>query len=144
MAVCMSEWRIDWYGSFGYNERKSWGLFNVKGRTTQSWQVLTENTCKWWGSMRTFNSCQSPICHWYFIKCRTYTDMWMVSWSVGIAFVFGLIIHAVCTMFTFRMTPRSLRWASIWWCVVLFIQITGLVVHFIVMEELFGALQNYS
>jgi hypothetical protein len=144
IAVFMPEWRTDWYGSFGYGTKKSWGLFTVKGETSLTWQEISENTCRWWGSMRTFNSCQSPICHWYFVKCRVYTDMWMISWAVGFALVFGLVIHGVCTVFTFRLTPRSLRWASCWWFMAAILHISGLIAHFIMMEEQFATLQVYS
>lgn len=144
VAIITPQWRIDRYGSFGYGGSKSWGLFSILGRTEQSWQALAEKTCEWWGSMKTFNSCQNPICHWYFVKCRIYNDMHIMSYSVGGMFIIGLIIHAVCIVLTLRMTPKSFRWASIWWTVELCLHVLGLFVHFVSMEELFQGLQNYS
>lgn len=78
------------------------------------------------------------------VKCETYVDMATTSHCVAFFLCIGLVVHACCIWFTLRMTPRSLRWAAIWWFPVLVLHIGGILTHFFLFEELFGNLQYYS
>jgi len=144
-AACLiPEWRVDHMGVFGYGHRRSWGLFSVHGVTKMWWQDVQTNTCRYWGQMRVFNSCQSPICQWYQVKCRAYTDMWYVSSIIAVFFFWGLFIHAACIYMTSRMTPRMLKWAAYWWTLAIIFHAAGWIAHWLIFEDLFGRLEALS
>jgi len=143
-AIVLPQWRVDWSGSYGYGHRRSWGLFVVVGKKMQSWQAYQSFACRYWGQLRVFNDCQSPICKWYETKCRVYIDMQIVNYSVGFLFVLELIVHLVCLGLTARLTSRSLRWASSWWVVVAIAHVIAFGSHYFLMEELFADLNKES
>jgi hypothetical protein len=70
--------------------------------------------------------------------------MWMISWTTGICLAIGVIIHAACTLFMLKLTPRTLRWASCWWFVAAIIHITGLLGYYFMMEDRFSELQAFA
>lgn len=143
-ALSFSNWRQDWKGMFFSTTTRGWGLFTVSGRETLSWHTFQARSCLIWGQLNTFAACGSPICQWYELKCRVYYDMMRVNYACAVLFVVELVIHAACIVLTARMKPRTLYWASVWWWVVVFMHLIVLLVHWMLMEELFGQLTAES
>lgn len=143
-AVLMPYWHTDFVGAYGYGASRSWGLFQVSGKLKKGWHEIMTDTCRYWGRLNLFASCSSPICIWYQVKCKTYYEMSMLGYGVGFLFIVELFIHVICLAFTWKLTPRTLAWACIWWWAVIIIHISCFLLYFCISQELFGNLEALS
>eukprot|EP00928_Gymnodinium_smaydae_P089312 TRINITY_DN732_c0_g1_i1.p1 TRINITY_DN732_c0_g1~~TRINITY_DN732_c0_g1_i1.p1 ORF type:complete len:494 (-),score=78.36 TRINITY_DN732_c0_g1_i1:166-1596(-) len=139
-AIAAPAWRSDYYGSFFYAHSRNFGLFAISGWKFQFLHDMSYKTCLHHGELKLFNGCQSPICKWYGMKCRVYTDMMYTNYSTTFLLTFALIAHIVCAVFVVRMTPRMFRWASCWMKVVAVFYIGGLLLIYFMSEMFFAQL----
>lgn len=144
MAIWMPMWRVSNIGVMGYNQRRQWGLWSVSGRTQQTHAELMRSTCEYYGNLNVGGICASPICLWYRHKCYIYIDMSWVSYLAGAFFCIGLFIHILCVWWTFALTPRLLRWASIWWWISAILHIISFTFFMIMTNMFFDSLNSMS
>jgi len=143
-AVAMPQWRSSWEALIGYGTRRHWGLLAVQGRKMQLHHTMYENNCKWYGHLMLGNSCLSPICKWYQLKCHTYFDLCLYSYSAAFVILLAMLIHVLCLAWTCMLSTRSLRWAATWWPVCAFLHVGGSVFWIIITEGLFDILDEES
>lgn len=139
-AILTPNWRASWVGVLGYPHPRKWGLWAIAGAKTQYYHEYSTTTCGFYGQLNVGGLCASPICLWYKQKCSSSIDFWMVGYGVGIGFVVELIIHMLCIFWTVRLTPKFLRWASIWYPVAVVMHVGGLVAWILVTEAEFDEL----
>eukprot|EP00933_Yihiella_yeosuensis_P064850 TRINITY_DN68398_c0_g1_i1.p1 TRINITY_DN68398_c0_g1~~TRINITY_DN68398_c0_g1_i1.p1 ORF type:complete len:371 (+),score=61.97 TRINITY_DN68398_c0_g1_i1:128-1240(+) len=144
MAWVVPSWRQSWVQLIGYSSRRGWGLFQVTGQKSQWHHSIAEKTCVYFGELKIGNICASPICKWYQLKCRVYTDMSIGSYVIAFVFTLCVIIHVACLGFTFKMTPTTLRWASVWFTVAAICEIGCVVSWWVWTESLFEELDEES
>lgn len=144
VAIVMPEWRSNWIGMLGYPHKRSWGLFSVVGMTSRTHSEAMTDVCRYYSQLTVGGMCASPICLWYRMKCQIYMELSMINYTTGFFFVVCLILHTLCLVWTMRMTPRMIKWATIWW-------IAGVILHFCVIVfwvmmtmESFGSLDSES
>jgi hypothetical protein len=144
IALGVPAWRTSFVALFGYASRRGWGLFGVQGREFKAHYEIAEDTCRYFGELKVGNGCFSPICKWYMLKCNTYIEMAIVSYSVGLAMVIVMLIQTCCVVWTIMMSPRLLRWASIWFIVIVLVELACLLVWWLYTETLFENLDVES
>lgn len=129
---------------FGYASRRGWGLFGVQGREFKAHFEIAEDTCRYFGELKVGNGCFSPICKWYMLKCNTYIEMAIISYSVGLVMVLVMVIQTCCVAWTIMMSPRLLRWASTWFVVIVLVELACLLGWWFYTEMLFDNLDVES
>ncbi|CAE7230127.1 MMK1 [Symbiodinium natans] len=144
MAIALPNWRSSWVGLIGYGTRRNWGLLYVQGRTTTFHHTMYDNNCKWYGHLMLGNSCLSPICRWYLLKCNVYFELCMISYGAALGMILGTILESLCLYWTVAFTTRTLRWAANWWPVAAMMNIAGAVVWIILTENIFEELNEES
>lgn len=140
IAIMMPEWRSNWLGVLGYPYRRAWGIFTITGQATRFHHEVMTDTCRFFAQLNVVGVCASPICLWYRTKCQVYMDTMLISYATGFFFLLALIVHALCIIWTMRMTPRMIRWAATWWCACVLLHICTSMFWFIMTEEMFGIL----
>lgn len=140
LALVTCEWRSNPIGVVGYKQHRGWGLFHVVGAKSQSHYEIMQFTCRAFGGLSIGGICNSPICAWYKLKCQVYIQVMWISYSVGVFMCLGLIVHAFCLYWTYKLTPRLIRWAATWWCVAVALELGGMIVWLIYTEDLFSSL----
>jgi len=88
------------------------------------------------------NSCLSPICRWYLLKCNSYFELCLYSYSAALGIIIGTIVQALCLYWTVLLTTRTLRWAANWWPVAAMLNIAGTVFWIIMTEGIFEELNE--
>mmetsp|Transcript_14226 Transcript_14226/g.16627 ORF Transcript_14226/g.16627 Transcript_14226/m.16627 type:complete len:266 (-) Transcript_14226:47-844(-) len=106
--------------------------------------TMFQNNCKWYGTLMLGNSCLSPICKWYLLKCQVYFDLCLFSYSAAAVILLGLVIHLLCLIWTWMLSPRTLRWAATWWPVSTFLHLGGAIFWVIITEGIFDSLDEES
>lgn len=144
MAVAMPHWRSSWVALIGYGARRHWGLLAVQGRKMTMHHTMFENNCKWNGALMLGNSCLSPICKWYLLKCQVYFDLCLYSYGAAFFVLLALLIHLLCLIWTCMLSTRSLRWAATWWPVAALFHMGGAIFWVVITEGIFDALDEES
>jgi len=144
MAVVLPSWRSSWVGLIGYGTRRNWGLLYVAGRKTTFHHTMYDNNCKWYGHLMLGNSCLSPICRWYLLKCNVYFELCLYSYSAAVGVILGLMLQTLCLYWTFLLSTRSLRWAANWWPVAALLFLGGAIFWVVMTEGLFEQLNEES
>eukprot|EP00913_Durusdinium_trenchii_P016659 g15658.t1 len=172
MAIAMPHWRTSWVALIGYGGRRrnvAWrklvesclkllrqqalGLacssrakdaISPHDMFLRKASLVALLTGKWYGHLLLGNACLSPICKWYLLKCNTYFDFCIYSYSAAFVIVLGFIVHVLCLIWTCFLTGRSLRWASTWWPVAAMLHLGGSVFWIIVTEGIFDQLDEES
>lgn len=125
ICIILPEWRSNWYGTMMYPHRRGWGLFWVTGMTTKMHHDVFTDTCRFFQQLTIGGVCVSPICLHYRTKCQVNMVMFGVNYLTGLMMIGAQIIHTLCIVWTLRMTPRLLRWASVWWCLCLCLHVSA-------------------
>ncbi|CAE7526122.1 MMK1 [Symbiodinium sp. KB8] len=144
MAIVLPNWRSSWVALIGYGTRRNWGLLYVQGRQTTFHHTMYDNNCKWYGHLMLGNSCLSPICRWYLLKCNSYFELCLYSYSAALGIIIGTIVQTLCLYWTVALTTRTLRWAANWWPVAAMLNIAGTVFWIIMTEGIFEDLNEES
>jgi len=144
MAIVLPNWRSSWVGLIGYGTRRNWGLLYVQGHQTTFHHTMYDNNCKWYGHLMLGNSCLSPICRWYLLKCNSYFELCLYSYSAALGIIIGTIVQTLCLYWTVLLTTRTLRWAANWWPVAAMLNIAGTVFWIIMTEGIFEELNEES
>merc|ERR1719329_622518 len=142
MALFTKEWRSNSVGVIGYSIKRSWGLFSVVGKRTQSHFEIQQFTCRSFGGLSVGGICNSPICVWYKLKCQVYIQLMWVSYTAGLFLMLGVIVHACCMYWTYCLTPRLIRWAGTWWFMDIFFQLGAIAFWGLMTEDLFASLDT--
>jgi len=143
-CLAVPEWRSTWTGVMGYPHRRGWGLFAVSGRNTVMHHEMAQTTCRFFAELNVGGICASPICLWYRLKCQTYIDMMIYCYCLGFMAILEMCTFGACLFWTAKLNPRSIRWASIWWLLTVFLHLIVLIGYYISTEMLFDTLDSKS
>eukprot|EP01067_Filipodium_phascolosomae_P001577 Filipodium_phascolosomae@DN202_c0_g1_i2.p1 len=99
-SMASSSWRQNPPGINFYFSARTWGLFVVRGVTTQThWKLYTQS-CEFAGMHSTLGNPLSPLAMWYTQKCTGWHWMFITS-TVVAAFLAVLIAVQVASFFLF-------------------------------------------
>lgn len=144
IALFTPYWRSGVVNMLGYAGRRSWGLFQVSGRLSQTHYTIFTNTCAYWGQLTVGGGCYSPICQWYQLKCSTYGKIMITSYVGAFVFALAFVIHTLALVWTVQLTTRKIRWAATWWPASLVLQVAVIVTWIMITEDELGALNAQS
>jgi hypothetical protein len=144
VALFMPEWRTNWLGLLGYAHKRSWGLMSVVGMKSKMHHEAMQDACRFFSQLTVVGVCASPICIWYRTKCQIYMDLMAVSYASMAGFIFAVILHTLCIIWTMRMTPRMLRWSAIWWVAQVIIHASIVMFWWLMTSESFASLDAQS
>lgn len=143
-SLLVPAWRSSYMGLIGYGTRRHWGLFTVWGRESQMHHTVSTDTCAWAAQLIFANSCLSPICKWYYLKCYTYFDLMMYSYGVGFIIVICWIIQLLCVFWSFIFSTRTIRFSKTWYPVIMFFTLVSTVFWVVMTEFMFEELDTIS
>lgn len=144
VAIALPGWRTSYNGMLGYPAFRSWGILSIKGMRTQSMYQQAYDTCGYYAELNVGGICASPICVYYRVKCWTYTDMMIYSYTIAVFLGIALFIHLLCIAWTIKFTCKTIKWAALWWPVVAFLDIAGGVTWLVMSEITFDTLNESS
>mmetsp|Transcript_65923 Transcript_65923/g.157638 ORF Transcript_65923/g.157638 Transcript_65923/m.157638 type:complete len:288 (+) Transcript_65923:146-1009(+) len=142
VALVMPYWRGNRYGIVMYPMPRYYGLFMVKGMTTQFHHVAAERACAAMGALRFLNGCVTPICLQYLEKCKMYNLMMYIGYTCGAVMAHATVIQLLCLYWVIMMTPRKLKWAITWWRVICLLNIASGVGFIVATEGIFDDLNT--
>eukprot|EP01071_Lankesteria_metandrocarpae_P000335 Lankesteria_metandrocarpae@DN10477_c0_g1_i1.p1 len=110
LSVGIPSWLSNPSGLNYYPYARTWGLFVVTGRITQSHYESWETQCKIAATHMLDVSCVTPLCDWYTSKCAAYRLQTVVSYSVA-----GILLMVVPTLLvsiilSFRRSKKLMKW----------------------------------
>jgi len=143
-AVATPRWRTQWMGMLGYPRPRHWGLFAIQGKVTKMHHVIVEDTCAYWGGLNVGGACFSPICLWYRVKCEVYWELAIVSYVSAFLFALALFGHGLCIYWLFKLTPKTIGFASTLWPIVVVVHVVGLILYAMKSEDVFGELEVHA
>lgn len=143
-ALFVPTWRSSYMGLIGYGTRRHWGLFSVWGRQSQLHHTISSETCEWAGQLIFMNSCLSPICKWYMLKCHRYFDMMLYSYGVGLIISLCWITQVLCVGWSFIFSTRTIRFTALWYPIIMVFGMAGTVTWVVMTEMLFEELDTKS
>lgn len=143
-SLFLPSWRSSYMGLIGYGTRRHWGLFTVWGRQSQMHHTVSTETCAWAGQLIFMNSCLSPICKWYNLKCHSYFDLMLFSYGTGVVILICWIVQVLCVFWSFIFSTRTIRFTATWYPVVMFFTLAGTVFWTVMTEFMFEELDTKS
>mmetsp|Transcript_55845 Transcript_55845/g.133572 ORF Transcript_55845/g.133572 Transcript_55845/m.133572 type:complete len:346 (+) Transcript_55845:110-1147(+) len=143
-SLLIPQWRSSWVALIGYGSRRYWGLLAVQGRKMTLHHTMYDNNCKWYGHLMIGNSCISPICRWYLLKCNLYFDLCIISYGCLFFVALGVLVHALCLYWTVALSPRTLKWSAGWWPVAAVMHLAAGIAWIILTENIFEQLDEES
>lgn len=144
LSLAMPSWRSSYMGLIGYGTRRHWGLFSVYGRQSQMHHTISDETCAWAGQLIFMNSCLSPICKWYYLKCHSYFDLMLYSYGTGVIILVCWIIQVLCVFWSFIFSTRTIRFTATWYPIIMFFTLAGTVFWTVMTEFMFEELDTHS
>eukprot|EP00930_Biecheleria_cincta_P098906 TRINITY_DN90556_c0_g1_i1.p1 TRINITY_DN90556_c0_g1~~TRINITY_DN90556_c0_g1_i1.p1 ORF type:complete len:399 (+),score=74.64 TRINITY_DN90556_c0_g1_i1:159-1355(+) len=144
MSLAVPSWRSSYMGLIGYATRRHWGLFTVWGSRSQMHHTVSSDTCAWSSQLIVLNSCLSPICKWYLLKCQRYFDLMLFSYGTGVVIVLCWIIQVLCVVWSFIFSTRTIRFAATWYPVIALFSLAGTIFWVVMTEVMFQELDEKS
>lgn len=143
-ALLGNSLRTNWVSVLGYSAARGFGYFGVTGNKWQTWFDLSSATCEGYGQLNVGGVCATPICNWYKLKCDTYVDTMWFSYGCALASIIESVVFVLCLFWTWKCTPRLLRWAATWYPPVMVVHWSCLAIWSVKTELLFGELNKQS
>eukprot|EP00916_Digyalum_oweni_P017187 GHVL01028128.1.p1 GENE.GHVL01028128.1~~GHVL01028128.1.p1 ORF type:complete len:253 (-),score=23.90 GHVL01028128.1:1429-2187(-) len=102
VSLASMNWRQNPPIAHVYYHTRTWGLFQVKGHSTQTHHQIYKKACESAGRHTTLGSPVSPLAMWYNQKCSGWFLMMLTSYSTAAILVLVVLVQ-MASMWTFSL-----------------------------------------
>jgi len=143
-SIISPNWLSNPTGLSYYPYPRTWGLWTVTGRVSQTHSTAWETQSKIAAGLMIDVMCMSTLCKWYEAKSAAYRLQTLVSYSVGI--ILCILVPLTCAgmICSFRKTRSAHRWATILSALTLMAIFACLCAYFGIMSTSFDQINSHG